>query len=467
MIEMTTAEIADIVGGVVSGPGDTLVTAAPFVDSRTAEPGGLFAAVPGEHVDGHDYAAAAVRGGAAAVLSQRPLGLPGVVVADTVTALAALARHVAAQLTDTTVVGITGSQGKTSTKDLLAQLLETRGETVAPVGSLNTEIGVPLTVLRADPSTDFLVVEMGARGLGHIRFLAAMVPPHIGVVLNVGVAHLGEFGSRPAIAAAKGELVEALPHSGVAVLNADDELVTAMRTRTSARTMSFGRSPDADVCYRDVHLDDDGHVCLGLVYDGAERSVTVPLVGKHHAANVAAATAAALACGLEFDAICATLASAGPRSHWRMETTVSPGGVTVINDAYNANPDSMRAALETLAEIGDRRGRETRTFAVLGEMAELGESSQEEHDALGRVVATLGISHLLTVGEAAGAIAHAAAAEAAWRGTAFCVPDEAAATEYLRAEVRPGDLVLVKASRAVGLENVATALLLDRTTAAR
>jgi UDP-N-acetylmuramoyl-tripeptide--D-alanyl-D-alanine ligase len=467
VIEMTTAEIADIVDGVVTGPGDTPVAGAAFVDSRTPVPGGLFAAVKGEHVDGHDYAAATVRAGAAAVLSQRPLGVPGVVVADTVAALAALARHMAGRLANTTVVGITGSQGKTSTKDLLAQLLETRGKTVAPIGSFNTEIGVPLTVLRADLSTDFLVVEMGARGVGHIRFLTDIVAPHIGVVLNVGVAHLGEFGSRAAIAQAKGELVEALRDSGVAVLNADDDLVSAMRSRTSARTMSFGRSPAADVGYRDVQLDGDGHVCLALAYDGAERSVTVPLIGRQHAGNVAAATAAALACGLSFDEICTTLASAGPRSHWRMETTVRQDGVTVINDAYNANPDSMRAALETLAEIGDRRGGDTRTFAVLGEMAELGESSHDEHAALGRLLVTLGISDVLAVGEAAGAIARAASAEAAWRGTAVCVPDKAAATDYVQAEVRPGDVVLVKASRAVGLETVATALLPDRTTAAR
>jgi UDP-N-acetylmuramoyl-tripeptide--D-alanyl-D-alanine ligase len=247
LIAMTTAEIAEVVDGKVVGPGDTLVTGAVFVDSRIPEPGGLFVAIPGERADGHDFAAAAVSAGAAGVLSQRALGLPGVVVPDSVAALGALAGSLASRLTGARVVGITGSQGKTSTKDLLAQVLEASGPTVAPVGSFNNEIGVPLTVLRADDTTRFLVVEMGARGIGHIRHLAAMVRPHVGVVLNVGVAHIGEFGSRQGIAQAKGELVEALPDDGVAVLNADDELTMGMLARTSARAVLFGRSTAADV----------------------------------------------------------------------------------------------------------------------------------------------------------------------------------------------------------------------------
>jgi UDP-N-acetylmuramoyl-tripeptide--D-alanyl-D-alanine ligase len=422
-------------------------------------------AIPGERVDGHDFAAAAVGAGAAAVLSQRALGLPGVVVPDSVAALGALAESVASRLTGATVVGITGSQGKTSTKDLLAQVLETSGPTVAPVGSFNTEVGVPLTVLRADDATRFLVVEMGARGLGHIRYLAAMVRPQVGVVLNVGVAHLGEFGSRQGIAQAKGELVEALPDDGIAVLNADDDMTVGMRTRTSARTMLFGRSDAADVRFDDVHLDDAGRVSLRLAYAGGENLVTMPLVGKHHAVNAAAAAAAALACGVGFDAICSALSSASARSRWRMETVTNADGVTVINDAYNANPDSMRSALETLAEIGHRRGGGARTIAILGEMCELGEISRSEHASLGRVVADLDISRLVAVGAAAGEIAAATSKEQGWKGESHCVADAAAAAEYLRAEVRPGDVVLVKASRAAGLEAVADVLLAQSTAA--
>jgi UDP-N-acetylmuramoyl-tripeptide--D-alanyl-D-alanine ligase len=466
VIAMTIAEIAAAVGGDVSGPGSAVVAGPAFVDSRKPEPGGLFVAVSGERVDGHDFAAAAVDAGAAAVLSSRRLDLPGVVVPDVVDALGALAGSVAARLTGTAIVGITGSQGKTTTKDLLAQVLEASGETVAPVESFNNEIGVPLTVLRAGETTDFLVVEMGARAVGHIRHLCAMVRPSVGVVLNVGVAHLGEFGSREAIAQGKGELVEALPSDGTAVLNADDELVARMRQRTSARTIMFGHGPGADVRFGDVRLDETGSLRLRLGYDGAEFAVTMPLVGRHHAVNAAAATAAALACGVPFDLVCSRLSAASTRSAWRMETTTSADGVTVINDAYNANPDSMRAALEALAEIGSRRGNGSRTFAVLGEMRELGDSSLDAHEALGRLLVDLGISRLVAVGERARAIASAVTREGTRGGEPVWVPNSAMAARYLQAEVRTGDVVLVKASRAAGLETIASAVL-GHPTAAR
>jgi UDP-N-acetylmuramoyl-tripeptide--D-alanyl-D-alanine ligase len=465
MIAMTIAEIAAVVGGAATGPDDTLVTGPAFVDSRAAQPGGLFVAVLGEHVDGHDFAAGAVAAGAAAVLSSRPLGLPGVVVPDVVAALGRLAQRVASRLEGLTVIGITGSQGKTSTKDLLAQLLETAGETVAPVGSFNTEVGVPLTVLRADAATEFLVVEMGARGIGHIAYLADIVRPRVGVVLNVGVAHLAEFGSRAAIAEGKSELVQALPVDGVAVLNADDELVQRMRTKTSARVMSFGGGPAADVRFDEVRLDDDGRVRFRLGYRNDLREIALALVGRHHAANAAAAAAAALACGLTFDQVCSALGSASVRSAWRMALTTRADGVTVINDAYNANPDSMRAALETLAELGLARGDGVRTIAVLGEMRELGDTSREAHEAVGRLLAALGISQVVAVGESARAIASAAAQQESWHGRSVEVPDSAAAARYLQEEVRSGDVVLVKASRAAGLETLAGVLAADRAAA--
>ncbi len=456
---MTVAEVADVVAGSVIGTRDIRVTGPAFVDSRRAEPGGLFVAVPGERVDGHDYAAAAVDAGASAVLSQRPLGLPGVVVADCVSAIGALASHVVSRLTGATVVGITGSQGKTGCKDILAQLLEMRGATVASAGSFNNEIGVPLTVLRADDATRYLVVEMGARGRGHIRALAEMVRPKLGIVLNVGVAHLGEFGSRLDIARAKGELVEALPSDGVAVLNADDERVAGMRSRTPALVTSFGRDRDADMRLADVQLDDVGHVRFRLAYVGAERVVTVPLVGEHHAVNAAAAAAAAVSCGMTFDAVCDTLSSVSARSPWRMQMATSGRGVTVINDAYNANPDSMRAALQTLAALGSRSRAGRRTFAVLGEMRELGQAADREHEQVGRLAAQLGVTDLVVVGEAARSIQVGAARETSWDGEAVILADPAAAAGYLRDEAREGDLVLVKASRAAGLETVALALL--------
>ena len=460
MIAMTTGQIATVVHGTVSGASDTTVTGPAFVDSRKAEQHGLYVAVRGEHADGHDFASQALAAGGAAVLSERRLELPGVVVADAVRALGLLAQHVASRLTSPAVIAITGSQGKTSCKDILAQLLEADGPTVASLASFNNEIGVPLTVLRADESTRFLVVEMGARGRGHIADLTAMVRPDIAVVLNVGVAHLGEYGSREAIAQAKGELVEALPSSGVAVLNADDALVRSMRQRTDAQVLSFGHAGDADVRLADVHLDDSGHVRLVLSYDGSARQLTVPLVGEHQAGNVAAAVTAAVAAGLDFPTVCDSLATISARSVWRMEMSTTSSGVTVINDAYNANPDSVRAALLTLADLARRRGG-CRTFAVLGEMRELGNTSAAEHETAGALVASLGISQLLAVGEAGTGFHRGASSDSAWDGESVCVPDVLSAVEFLRREARDGDLILVKGSRAVGLEKVALALLDD------
>ncbi len=462
MIPLSLADIAAAVGGTVADDdGQTLVTGDPFHDSREVAPGGLFVAVVGEHVDGHAFAAATVEAGGAACLTTRPVGVPAVVVPDTVAALGRLARHVLVRLPDLTVVGITGSQGKTSTKDVLAQLLEHQGETVAPVGSFNNELGVPLTALRAGASTRYLVVEMGARGHGHIADLAEIVSPAVGVVLNVGVAHLGEFGSQQDIAAAKGELVAALPAEGFAVLNADDGLVRAMAARTAATVRWFGESDAAEVRYGEVSLDEVGHVRLTLSV-GAERArLTVPLVGEHQAGNIAAAAAAALAVGMPFGLIASVLPQVTPRSRWRMEVGRTADGVTVINDAYNANPDSMRAAMKALVDLAHRQGAE-RTFAVLGEMKELGASSRDEHDAIGRLAVRLDVSQLVVVGEAARPIHLGAALEGSWDNESVCVPDADAALGLLRATLREGDVVLVKASRAAGLEKVALSLLANK-----
>lgn len=465
MIALTLGEVAHAVGGTVVGAAaDAVVSGPATVDSRSVAPGGLFVAVGGESVDGHDYAERAIVGGAAAALVQRDVGVPAVVVADTVEALGLLAHFVLSRLPSLRVVGITGSQGKTSTKDLIAHLLTPAGETIAPVGSFNNELGVPLTALRADESTQFLVIEMGARGRGHIHYLASMVRPTVGLVLNVGVAHLGEFGSRDAIAAAKGELVEALPSDGVAVLNADDELVRAMAARTEAAVVTFGESSGADVRARDIGLEQDGTLRCTVEVEGVSQPLSVPLVGEHHATNVAAAMAVALHCGVSFDDMPELLATFRPASRWRMELSTSPGCVTVINDAYNANPDSMKSALKTLAALGHSRGSTCRTFAVLGEMRELGERSLHEHDAIGRLVVRLDIDQLVVVGEAARALHLGACLEGSWNGESVCVPDVESAVRVVNEQVRPGDVVLVKASRAVGLERVALELLDEKTT---
>jgi UDP-N-acetylmuramoyl-tripeptide--D-alanyl-D-alanine ligase len=459
MIPMTLPEIAAVVGGTVHDDTGVTVTGPAFHDSRQPEAGGLFVAIAGERADGHEYAAQVVDGGAAAVLAQRPVDRPAVVVADPYAALAALARHVVGRLPDLRIVSLTGSQGKTSTKDLLAQVLATAGTTVATAGSFNNELGMPMTVLRADPGTRFLVLEKGARGVGHIRDLCGVARPYIGLVLNVGKAHVGEFGSQEAIAEAKGELVEELPADGTAVLNADDPLVAAMATRTRATVRTFGESAGADVRVVDLALDGSGCPEFDLVTAGGTAHVHLRLLGEHQAGNAAAAAAVALSLGMSLDDVAAALSAATNASRWRMEQHERADGVLVVNDAYNANPDSMRAALKALAAIARGRGPDARSIAVLGEMRELGESSREEHDAVGRLAVRLDISQLVVVGEPARPIHLGACLEGSWGEESVFVAGNDEAVAWLREHLRPGDVVLVKASRAAALERVAEALL--------
>jgi UDP-N-acetylmuramoyl-tripeptide--D-alanyl-D-alanine ligase len=459
MIAMTLPEIAAVVGGTVHDDDGATVTAAATVDSRQVDAGGLFVAVAGEHVDGHDFAARAVEAGAAAVLATRPVGLPAVVVADPAAALGALARHVVAQLPGVRVVGLTGSQGKTSTKDLLAQVLAAAGPTVATAGNFNNELGMPLTALRAGPDTRYLVLEMGARHVGNIAELCGFVRPEVGLVLNVGTAHVGEFGSREAIARTKGELVESLAADGTAVLNADDPLVAAMAARTDAAVTTYGESAGADVRIRDLTLGASGCPQFDLVTAAGTAHVSLRLLGEHQAGNAAAAAAVALSLGLALDDVATALSAATNTSRWRMEQHERADGVLVVNDAYNANPDSMRAALKALAAIARGRGPGARSVAVLGEMRELGASSREEHDGVGRLAVRLDISQLVVVGEPARPIHLGACLEGSWGEESVFVADNDEAVAWLRGRLRPGDVVLVKASRAAALERVADALL--------
>lgn len=466
MIALSLAEIADIVGGQPHDmPDRSLTVTGPVViDSREVRQGSLFAAFAGERVDGHDYARRAVEAGATAVLASRPVGVPAIVVDDVVAALGALARTVVERL-GTAVVALTGSAGKTSTKDLIAQLLAHKAPTVWTPGSLNNEIGLPLTALSATAETRHLVLEMGARGVGHIRYLAELTPPRIGLVLNVGTAHIGEFGSRETIARAKGELVEALPEDGVAVLNADDPLVRAMSSRTRAWVVLFGEAADADVRGENVRLTDDGRPAFALHTPTGCSDVTLRLYGEHHVSNALAAAAVAHELGMSVTEIAEALSEAGTLSRWRMEVTERPDGVTVVNDAYNANPESMKAALRALAAMG-RAARATggRTWAVLGQMAELGDASLAEHDAVGRLAVRLNVSKLVAVGgQEASWLQLGAYNEGSWGEESVHVSDAQAAVDLLRSELRPGDVVLVKASRSVGLEKVALALLENAT----
>jgi UDP-N-acetylmuramoyl-tripeptide--D-alanyl-D-alanine ligase len=474
VIPLSLDEIARITGARPDGVADPgAIAGGPVViDSRRAGPGGLFAAVAGERVDGHDFAAAAMAAGAVAVLATRPAGVPALIVDNVPAALARLARAVVGRLPQVTIAGITGSSGKTSTKDLTAQLVERLGPTVAPEGSYNNEFGFPLTVLRAGERTRYMVLELAARGAGHIASLCEIAPPRIGAVLNVGHAHTGEFGGIEEVARAKGELAEALPPGGVAVLNADDPRVAAMAGRTAARVVMFGlgnagdeagngRRPGGrvpDVSAADVRLDDLGRPAFTLVTAAGSAPVRLALHGAHNVPNALAAAAIAAELGLGVAEIADGLSAATARSRWRMEVGRNPGGVTVINDAYNANPESVRAALDALRHMA--RGR--RSFAVLGEMAELGEESRASHEEAGAQAAGTGVAGLIVVGKEAEPILAGALASPGWHGEAIGVPDGPAALAALRNRLAPGDVVLVKASRAAALESVAAELLSQR-----
>jgi len=462
VIPLSLAQIARITGGRLDGDPEAVVTGEVVIDSRRVAPGGLFAAVEGERVDGHDFAAAAVAAGAVAVLGTRPLPVPSVLVADVPDALAALARFVVDSLPAVRIAGITGSSGKTTTKDIAAQLIERLGPTIAPAGSFNNEFGHPLTVLRADAATRYLVLELSARGVGHIAHLCGIAPPRYGVVLNVGRAHAGEFGGLDQVARAKGELVEALPPDGVAILNADDPRVLAMAARTRARVVTFGvAAGDALIRASDVRLDDLGRPSFTLLTPEGSAPVTLRLHGAHNVPNALAAAALARELGLSLDAIADGLSAAVARSRWRMEVHQRADGVTVINDAYNANPESVRAAIDALAHLAQGG----RGFAVLGHMAELGDSSRASHEAIGEFAARVsgssgsGLAGLIAVGEEAAPLLAGARRVRSWPGEALAVPDGAAALDLLANRLKPGDVVLVKASRAARLEGVAAELL--------
>lgn len=460
MIPLSLAEIASITGARLDRVTDprALVSGPVVIDSRQDARGGLFVALPGERVDGHDFAAAAVAAGAAAVLASRPVGVPALIVADPAAALAPLARAVVDRLPKLTIAGVTGSAGKTTTKDLLAQVAERLGPTVAPPGSFNNELGHPLTVLRADEETRYLILELGARGRGHIAELCAVAPPRFGAVLNVGRAHVGDyFADVREVAQAKGELAEALPADGVAALNADDPEVAAMRSRTAARVVTFGRSPGAEVRAEDVSVDQTGRPSFTLVTPDGTAPVRLQLRGVHNVSNALAAAALAVPLGTAPGDVAGVLSAVVARSRRRMEVTRRPDGVTVINDSYNASPDAVRAALDALATMAGTG----RSLAVLGYMAELGGNSRQWHEEVGGYAARSGVDILIVVGEPTAPMLDGARAESGWAGELLHVPDGPAAVAALRARLRPGDTMLVKASRQEALWTVAETLLED------
>ncbi|MGP9725094.1 UDP-N-acetylmuramoyl-tripeptide--D-alanyl-D-alanine ligase [Corynebacterium sp. AOP40-9SA-29] len=496
MIEMTSGTIAEVTGGqlVDGATAETVVTGPVEFDSRRITPGSVFMALPGQRVDGHDFVPGALRDGAALVMVGRPVGAPSLLCAENagenagegtdsaqrnaayldsdpdgvgervLTAVGRLARY----NTDTlvaeeglTVVGVTGSAGKTSTKDLLGAVLTRGGETVAPPGSFNNEIGHPYTALKAGRSTRFLVAEMSARGQGHIAHLARIAPPRVGVVLNVGTAHLGEFGSREAIARAKGELVESLPSAadgGLAVLNADDDFVSAMRSRTDARIVRFSmHGNEADYSATDITLDEVARASFTMHHPHGEPvQVTLGVFGAHQVSNALAAAAVGMESGLDAATVAGALNSHVAASENRMDVRTRADGVTVINDTYNANPDSMRAGVDALAYTATGRP-DAQSWAVLGQMGELGDGAREEHSRLGEVLAQRHIGNAVIVGNGVNQNALAESAEA--HGVSVRQVENAdAAVNFLDLNVGANDVVLVKASYADGLWSVAEGL---------
>ena len=452
MIPRLLSEVAEAVGGRLRGNDETVSVVE--TDSRRVEPGALFVALRGTRSDGHDFVNEALTRGAAAAIVQTA-GSAGTVieVADTGRALLDLAADERRRMPGTRLIGVTGANGKTSTKDLAAAVLSTRFRTWANPASFNNEIGLPMTLLLAEPGTEVVVAEMGARREGDVALLCEVARPAVVVVTNIGVAHMEIFGSWDAIVRAGAEPVEWLGPDGVAILNADDPVVRAYGERARARVVTFGVDAPAGVRAFDVVLDDDGRASFTLEAGGERERVELAVAGEHMVPNALAAAAVGLEFGLTA-AECAVALKGARIAAWRMETFTTSGGVVVVNDAYNANPESMSAALKTSRWLA-RRGR---LAAVLGHMAELGPIAFEEHERLGELVVRIGVDRLITVGEPARAIARAAIREGQLPQdvASYGEPDEAA--NDVRAWARSGDVVLLKGSRVVGLERAAEAL---------
>ncbi|WP_203135524.1 UDP-N-acetylmuramoyl-tripeptide--D-alanyl-D-alanine ligase [Microbacterium sp. JZ31] len=458
MIALTLSEIAEAIGGRLHLHGDatpeTVVSGDVDTDSRAMTPGAVFVAKPGETTDGHLFVGKAVEAGAVLALVERVVDEPvtQIVVPDVVLAIADLAREVVARVRAggaLKIVGITGSNGKTTTKNLLATILRPEGETVAPKGSYNNAVGAPLTMLRVTHDTRFLVCEFGADGHGQIARLAGLVTPDVGVVLMIGMAHAGGFGGLDGTVREKSELVRAVRRGGVAVLNADDPRVAGMASIAQERDLEvrwFGEAETADVRSGALEVTASG-TRTTVTVGGRELPLHLRVLGAHHVKNALAAITAAAALGVAPEAAVERIETVELAERWRMQVlTQSP--VRIINDAYNASPDAVAAALRTLAQIS---GPDERMVAVLGAMSELGEHSVEEHMKIGLLAVRLRIPRIVVVGQDARALYLAAIAEGSWSGEAvfFETADEAFA--YLQDELRPGDSVLVKSSNAAGL----------------
>ena len=451
MIPLTISQISEVISGKIVGDGNKLITGAAFFDSREIVSNGIFLALKGEHVDGHDFAINALKGGAGVVICTQETGDTCIVVPDVVEAVTKLAAHVRQMIPDMKVVAITGSHGKTTTKDLSKHLLSMMGATVAPRSSFNNDLGVPITILECNTDTKFCILEMGARNLGDISKLERTFLPDIGVVLGVGSAHIGVFGSREIIATAKSEMVKNLESSKIAILGSYDDLTINMSNLTKAKVMTFGENANSDVRATDVEIR-EGFAHFDLVTSFGRESVALRQAGRHQVANALAAAAIATALNLPIDKISAGLSTAESSSKWRMELHEVAGRL-IINDSYNANPESMFAALDALRLFAQERGG--RAWAFLGKMHELGDYSLAGHREVARKAIDLEIDHLVAVGTKNYQI------ESELGSTEILLVENIESAREIATGSEAGDVILVKGSRAEGLEKLAELLIGD------
>jgi UDP-N-acetylmuramoyl-tripeptide--D-alanyl-D-alanine ligase len=445
VIALHASEIAKIVGGKLVGD-DVLVTAAPVINSAQAVPGAIFLAIKGANVDGHDFVGDAHKHGAVLTFASKAVEGPHIVVADVVAAVGKLAKHVRKELSNLMVIGITGSQGKTTTKELLASVLANVAKTVAPTGNFNNELGMPISLLQCTEETRYCIVEMGARHEGDIAKLADIAVPNIGVVLKVGTAHVGEFGSVEAIARTKSEMISSLKPGAIAILGNYDQFTPRMAQLHQGKSVLFGEDAECQIRATDIEFR-EGRAHFELVTPAGRTAVGLRIVGLHQVANALAVAAIATELGISLDQIAVGLSTAESAAKWRMEIIELPN-LLLINDAYNASPEAMVAALKTLALFAQERGGES--WAFLGKMGELGESSPSDHAAIGTLASELGIDHLVCVA----APEYASSIEGGVLTTVHICSNKEAA-KLLASNINQGDVVLVKASRSEKLEELA------------
>jgi UDP-N-acetylmuramoyl-tripeptide--D-alanyl-D-alanine ligase len=458
MISLSLETIAKVVGGRLIGEADLIVSSSVETDSRLVGAGSIFVAKPGENTDGHNFLQNAKDSGAVAAIVQHLVAhvdLPQIIVANSVSALGDLAKYVVAEVKSKgalQIVGITGSNGKTTTKNMLRTIFEKFGETVAPIESFNNEVGAPYSMLRVTESTKYLVVELGAGGRGSISYLANMLEIDLAIELKVGLAHAGEFGSIETTALIKAELVESLSRDAIALLNADDALVAQMQNQTEAKVVWFGSSVSHGYQVSAPSTSLEGTTFELKYADGEALTVKLQIIGEHHAMNAAASLAAADLLGLDRKVAIEAIAGMPLAEQWRMQVLNRADGLVLINDAYNASPESTRAALRTLAELARQTGR--RSVAVLGEMAELGEFSAHEHDQIGRLAVRLNIAQVVVIGVGAKLIHMGASFEGSWDGESQYFEQISDATAFLRGMLTGNDIVLVKSSKSAQLRHL-------------